>query len=353
MSRLKFINIHIMAVLSLLMLTACTSNTNKNTVGETSEIVTTSVITSESFSNEAVSEFSDTNANVTINTSESEAVTDTEYGEYTYSPPDAALDVEFVRDNIIHKIEYSYYRNNGTAELPEFILSDMNSYANEFISNSEYDYSLEWIGVDMFDINSDGFKDYIVVGQIMDMLFVSKQEGDAPYIPIERIYVPNENGGFDVIAFPASCGKGTVNNDHILSTKTNGYNDFLGSSDDGIILVNFDGNSTYFKAEVLSEDYTWEYLDNDLVKIICYDNRNKNEIAVAKFLYDNGYTEHILLYSSLPDGTPSVSVPQTYGSSKLFEFYVKRTDKAPERWNDWAAGPIEINFIPADYSKSF
>ena len=123
--------------------------------------------------------------------------------------------------------------------------------------------------------------------------------------------MPNENGGFDVIAFPASCGKGTVNNDHILSTKTNGYNDFLGSSDDGIILVNFDGNSTYFKAEVLSEDYTWEYLDNDLVKIICYDNRNKNEIAAAKFLYDNGYTEHILLYSSLPDGTPSVSVPQT------------------------------------------
>ena len=340
-----------------LCLSSCRSddNTNKNTVGEISEIVTTSVITSESFSLEAVSEFSNTNANiqtenqdfVTINTSESGAVTDTECGEYAYSPPAAALDVEFVRDNIIHKIEYAYYRNSGTAELPEFILSDMNSYADEWISNAEYDYSLEWIGVDMFDINSDGSEDYIVVGQIMDMSFVSKQEGDAPYMPIERIYVPNGNGGFDVIVFPASCGKGTTYNDYILSTKTNGYNDFMGSSNDGIILVNFDGISTYFKAEVLSEDYTWEYLDNNLVRIICYDYRNKNEIAVAKFLYDTSYTEHILFYSSLPNGTPSVSVPQAYGSSK-FEFYVKRTDKAPEKWNDWAAGPIEIKYIPAD-----
>jgi len=323
-------------------------------VGETSEIVTTSVITSESFSIEAVSEFSSTNTNiqtenqdfVTINTSESEAVTDTECGEYSYSPPTAALDVEFVRDNIIHKIEYAYYHNSGTAELPEFILSDMNSYADEWISNAEYDYSLEWIGVDMFDINSDGSEDYIVVGQIMDMSFVSKQEGDAPYIPIERIYVLNGNGGFDVIVFPASCGKGTTYNDYILSTKTNGYNDFMGSSNDGIILVNFDGNSTYFKAEVLSEDYTWEYLDNNLVRIICYDYRNKNEIAVAKFFYDTDCVEHILLYSSLPDGTPSVSISQ-YGSNK-FEFYVKRTDKAPEKWNDFWVGPIEIKYIPAD-----
>lgn len=273
--------------------------------------------------------------------------TEVEYGEYTYSPPSSAFELGFVRDNIIHKLEYTYYRNDGTAELPEYILADINSYADEWISSVEYDYKLDWIGVDMFDINSDGLDDYIVVGQIMDIQFISKEPGDAPYAPVEIIYVTDENGGLESINFPASYGKATTHNDHILSTKTNGYNDFIGSSHDGFLLISFDGKSTYSKVETLSDDYTWEYLDNGLVKLSCYDYRNENEIAVVKFLYDTGYTENIMLYSSLPDGTPAGSVPQAYGDNK-FEFYVKRTDKAPEKWNDWAAGPIEIKYIPVN-----
>lgn len=339
-----------------LFLSSCqnSNSTNQDTVGEIPETVTTSVITSKSSSIEAVSEFSNTNANtqtenqgvVTINKSESEAVTDTECGEYTYSPPAAALDVKFVRDNIIYKLDYTYYRNDGTADLPEYIFSDIDSFADEFILNSGYDYKFEWIGVDMFDINSDGLDDYIIVGQLMEMSFVSKEEGDAPYMSIERIYVPNGNDGFNVIDFPASCGKGSTLYDYVLSTKTNGFNDFMGSSHNGIVLISFDGNSTYSETEILDKDFTWEYLDNGLAKITVYapDNGHKNEIAVVKFIYDTDYVEHVLLYSSLPDGTPSSSVIGKNGYD-VFEFYVRRTDKAPKKWNDFWVGSIEIKYI--------
>ena len=253
--------------------------------------------------------------------------------------------MEFARDNIIYKLDYTYYRNDSTADLPEYIFSDINSYADEFISSAEYDRKLDWIGIDMFDINSDKLDDYVVVGQIMEKSFVSKQEGDAPYTQIERIYLSNGNGGFDIIDFPASSGKVGTLYDYILSTKTNGYNDFMGYSHDDILLISFDGNSTYSESEILDRDYTWEYLDNDILKITVYAYSHENDIAIAKPLLDSDCIEHMLLYSSLPDGTPSASIPQTYGSN-IFEFYVKRTDKAPEKWNDFWIGPIEVKYIP-------
>lgn len=309
----------------------------------TSETVTAS----ENSAIKAASEISNTSTQAeNNNTVKCEAANDAEDREYIYSPPASALDVEFVRDKIIHKLEYTYYRNDGTAELPEFILSDMNLYADEVISNDGCDQSFEWIGVDMFDINSDGLDDYIVVGQIIDMPFVSKQEGDAPYMSIERIYVLNEKGGFDAIDFPASCGKDTIQNDHILSTRTNCYNEFIGSTYDGLLLKNFDGNSTYSETRTLSADYTWEYLDNSLLRITVCADGHENEIAVAKFLYDTDYTEHKLLYSSLPDGTPTVC------DSGKFEFYIKLTEKAPEDPNDFWGGPIEVEYVLANNIKN-
>lgn len=277
-------------------------------------------------------------------TAEETAAVSEAAAEYKYAPPAAAFDVEFARDNIICRVDYQYYPNDETADLPEYIFSDINSYANEFISNAEDDYTLERIGVYMFDINSDGIDDYIVIGEI------EKNEPYYPYI-IEKLYIQNGNGGFNVVDFPASCGKDALLYDRILSTKTNGYSDFIGSSHNGILLISFDGNNTYSEAEILSAPYNqrWEYLDNDLAKITigAPDNEHKNEIAVAKFFYDTDRAEHMLLYSSLPDGTPSSSIIGKNGYD-VFEFYVKRTDKAPERWEDWGVGPIEVKFIPAD-----
>ena len=335
-------------ILYAAMLCGCSKN-DAEEISEAAVPETSSVTVTTESSVTTVTETETTTTGTTSvaasETSASETTADKEQSEYTYSPPEAAFDVEFARDNIIYKLDYTYYRNDSTADLPEYIFSDINSYADEFISSAKYDCKLDWIGIDMFDINSDRLDDYIVVGQIMEKSFVSKQEGDAPHTQIERIYLSNGNGGFNFIDFPASCGKGGTLHDHILSTKTNGFNDFMGSSHDGILLISFDGNNTYSETEILDKDYTWEYLDNDLVRIICYDYHNKNEIAVAKLLYDTDCVEHILLYSSLPDGTPSVSIPQTYDSNK-FEFYVKRTDKAPEKWNDFWIGPIEVKYIP-------
>lgn len=106
----------------------------------------------------------------------------------------------------------------------------------------------------------------------------------------------------------------------------------MGSSHNGVVLISFDGNSTYSEIEILNKDFTWEYLDNGLAKITVYapDNGHKNEIAVVKFIYDTDYVEHVLLYSSLPDGTPSSSVIGKNGYD-VFEFYVRRTDKAPKK----------------------
>lgn len=274
-------------------------------------------------------------------TSASETTADKEYNEYVYSPPDAAFDVEFVRDNIICSVDYQYYPNDETAELPEYIFADINSYANEWISNAENDYSFERIGVYMFDINSDGLDEYIVIGEIdvkAPMLY-------PPYI-IEKLYIQDGNNGFQAFDFPASSSKYGIE-DYILSTKTNGYNDFIGIGIDSFFTAVYDGNSAYYEAETFcTGDYRWEYLDNDILKITVYTHSHENDIAVAKPLHDSDYIENMLIYSSLPDGTPSVSVPQMYGSN-IFEFYVKRTDKAPEKWNDFWVGPIEIKYIPA------
>ena len=275
-------------------------------------------------------------------TSASETNADKEQSEYTYSPPEAAFDVEFARDNIICRVDYQYYPNDETAELPEYIFADINSYADEYISNLKYDCSLERIGVYTFDINSDGLDDYIVIGEITNGGF-----SFYPYT-IERLYIQDGNGGFNVVDFPASGGKIGTLYDNILSTKTNGYNDFMGyyNENESIVLISFDGNSTYSETEALNRDYTWEYLDNDILKITVYAYSHENDIAIAKPLLDSDCIEHMLLYSSLPDGTPSASIPQTYGSN-IFEFYVKRTDKAPEKWNDFWIGPIEVKYIPA------
>lgn len=332
-------------ILCTVLLGGCSAK-GEDGISETAVPAASSVTVTTESSAETKIVTTTTTTTVVTTTEETTAISETA-AEYEYTPPPAALDVEFARDNIIYKLDYTYYRNDGTAELPEFILSDINLYADEFISSAEYDRKLDWIGIDMFDINSDKLDDYIVVGQLMDKSFVSKQEGDAPYTQIERIYLSNGNGGFNTVDFPASDGKYGTLYDYILSTKTNGYNDFMDSSIDGILLISFDGKSTYSETEILSMDYTWEYLDNDLVKIAipAFNDEYKNKIAVAKFIFDTDYVEHPLLYSSLPDGTPFGSIPQTYGSN-IFEFYVKRTDKAPEKWNDFWVGAIEVKFIP-------
>lgn len=332
--------------LCTVLLCGCSGN-GEDEISETDVSVTSSadVATYTSAKAETV-----TTTVAAVTTEETTAVSETAAEtEYEYSPPAAALDVDFVRDNIICRVNYQYYPNDETIDLPEYIFSDINSYADEFISSAKHDRKLDWIGFDMFDINSDKLDDYIVVGQLMEKSFVSKQEGDAPYTQIERIYLSDGNGGFNTVDFPASDGKGGTLYDHVLSTKTNGYNDFMDSAIDGILLISFDGKSTYSETEILSMDYTWEYLDNDLIKISIpvFNDEYKNKIAVAKFIFDTDYVEHSLLYSSLPDGTPFSSIPQAYGSNK-FEFYVKRTDKAPEKWNDFWVGAIEVKFISAD-----
>ncbi|MCM1524403.1 MAG: hypothetical protein NC120_08105 [Ruminococcus sp.] len=322
-------------------------NINRKTVEKNSETVTSSITTSEAPVIEIVTYISDTSTDIKTENSDT-AFGDTsesgaEYGEYIYSPPTAALDLDFCRDKIIHKIEYTYYLNDSPAGLPEYILSDMNYYAKKVIEEDDIlgkgSFVLERIGVDMFDINSDGFDDYIVVGEIIDI------EGELNFFPytIEKLYIKDGNDGFNAIDFPASCGKGSTLYDNILSTKTNGFNDFMGFCYYDIILISFDGNSTYSETEILDEDYTWEYLDNGLVKISVYENNHgnehKNEIAVAKFIYDTDYTEHILLYSSLPDGTPSSSVIGKNGYKNghdVFEFYVililfKHLDKSNKK----------------------
>lgn len=325
------------------MLCGCSAKAG-NEISET-DITETSSVTVATESSAAVTE-AETTATETAATAETTAVANNEQIEYSYSPPDAALDVEFARDNIICRVEYKDYPNDKTAELPEYIFSDMNNYAQKVIAENDIlnknSFVLEGIGVYMFDINSDGLDDYIVIGEIVENESMFYQ----PYI-IEKLYIQDGNNGFQAIDFPASTAKYGIK-DYILSTKTNGYNDFIGISVNGFFTAVYDGNSTYSEAEILDIDYMWEYLDNDFVKITipAYNDEYKNKIAVAKFIFDTDCVEHMLLYSSLPDGTPSVSLPQTYGSN-IFEFYVKRTDKAPEKWNDFWVGPIEIKYIPA------
>ncbi len=357
MNHMKELPIITLLLIVSLFLSGCRNddNINRNTVTETSAAVTASTITSEIPAIEAVSKNSDTTTSsqtenhVTDVTTESEAAAGTKYDEYVYSPPAAALEVEFYRDKIIHKLEYTYYSDESTAEVPEYILSDMNDYADKVIEENNFlDESssfLERIGVDMFDINSDGFDDYVVIGLIVenDSMFYQ------PYT-IEKLYMQDGNNGFQAFDFPASSAKYGID-DYILSTKTNGFNDFIGIDVYGnYFTAVYDGNSAYSEAETFcTGDYRWEYLDNSLAKITVNANGHENEIAVLKFFYDTDRAEHMLLYSSLPDGTPSVSI-QHYGSN-IFEFYVKRTDKAPEKWYDWGVGPIEIKYIPADVSN--
>lgn len=333
-------------ILSTVLLCGCSAKGGEE-ISETDIPETSSITVTEESSAATVTEAETTTTettSVTVSeTSADETVTDKEQSEYSYSPPAAALDVEFARDNIICRVNYQYYPNDETAELPEYIFFDINSYADEYISTAKYESIMECIGVYMFDINSDGLDDYIVIGEI------EETEAGYPYIPyiIEKLYIQDGNGGFQAVDFPASSPKYDMA-DYILSTKTNGYNDFIGSFHDGIVLISFDGNGTYSKSEILSQPYNhrYEYIDNNLAKITVSADGHENEIAVAKFFYDTDRAEHMLLYSSLPDGTPSVSIPQTYGSN-IFEFYVKRTDKAPENYYDWGVGPIEIKYIPA------
>ena len=113
-------------------------------ISETSAPETSSVtVTTESSAatvTEAETTTTKTTSVTTTEASESETASDKEQSEYVYSPPDAALDVEFVRDNIICRVDYQYYPNDETAELPEYIFADINSYADEYISNFKYDY---------------------------------------------------------------------------------------------------------------------------------------------------------------------------------------------------------------------
>ena len=123
----------LLSVMPLLMTSLLLSSCfNGNSLDpNTSETVTAS----ENSAIKAASEISNTSTQAeNNNTVRCEAANDAEDREYISSPPASALDVEFVRDKIIHKLEYTYYRNDGTADLPEFILSDMNLYADEVIS---------------------------------------------------------------------------------------------------------------------------------------------------------------------------------------------------------------------------
>ena len=151
------------------MLCGCSAKVG-NEISETDLPETSSVTVTTESSATNVTE-AETTANLTAATAETTAVADNEQIEYSYSPPDAALDVEFARDNIICRVEYKDYPNDKTAELPEYIFSDMNNYAQKVIAENDIlnknSFVLEGIGVYMFDIISDGLYEYFVIGEIV------------------------------------------------------------------------------------------------------------------------------------------------------------------------------------------
>lgn len=258
----------------------------------------------------------------------------TEEKKYLYIPPNEAYEAEFVVDNIVHKLDFKYYRNDGTSNLPSEIVSEINYYVNEGKAENEH---LEWLGEDRFDMNSDGVDDYIIEGHVTT---------DNPFYftRIVRMYISNNNMGFDAVDIPSSKYD---NNDYILSTKTNNYNDYLGHTySNGFSLMCFDGEDAYSVSRTLGKEYTWEYLDDNLLKITySYSEGTENEYAIAKPLFGANVLENTLLYSSLSDGTPTVC------DSEKIEFYIRLTDNAPKNPNDFWIGPIEFEYISANDSN--
>ncbi len=254
------------------------------------------------------------------------------YADYVYAPPSEASEISFAVDSIVRKVEFSYYQNDGREDLPEDIVDELMHYAttNDLIAENE---RLQWIGVDKYDINSDGTDDYIIEGQVMRDDIVSVSAGDYPHQYFDRVYISDDEQ-YRAYDFPASKYKCY----YILSSVCNGYCSFI-SDLNSLSLIYFDGND--YATETIGAEYTWEYLDDTTVKITCYPSQTGDGYVIAKCLYGSDIVRHTLFYSCLADGSPCVP------SDGEVDFYIELTESAPQQ-NDFWIGPIEIKYAAVD-----
>lgn len=317
-------NISLMAItlLSVMLLSSCNDLTHSPIIENNTETISSSNQTDMSFT---------TSIDFSENKIFSEESLDhqsqqLDIKDYVYAPPDEASECSFAVDNIVRKVEFSYYRNDEFEALPDSIFDELQSYvtANDLVAENE---RLEWIGVDKFDINSDGTDDYIIEGQVMPVDIRSVNAGDYPHQSFNRIYI-YDNGKYRAYDFPASKYKCY----YILSSACNGYSSFI-SDLNSLSLIYFDGSN--YATKTIGAEYTWEYLDNSIIKITCYPSQIEDGYVVAKCLYDSDIIKHTLFYSCLADGSPCIP------SDGKVDFYIELTESAPQQ-NDFWIGPIEI-----------
>lgn len=329
------ISLMIIVLLSIMLLSSCNDLTHSKPIIENHTDPTSSdcqtgmsFITSTDFSdNETFSEESIDYQNTQLEKKEA---------NYVYAPPIEAFESNFAVDNIVRKVEFSYYHNGEFGDLPKKIFDELIHYVttNNLVAENE---RLEWIGVDKFDINSDGTDDFIIEGQVMPASIESVSAGDYPHQYFNRIYV-SDNEEYFAFDFPTSKYKCY----YILSSACNGYSSFI-SDLNSLSLIYFDGSE--YVTKTIGADYTWEYLDNSIVKITCYPYQIEDRYVIAKCLYDSNIVQHTLFYSCLADGSPCIP------SDEKIDFYIELTEYAPQQQNDFWIGPIEIKYVAVDSSR--
>lgn len=254
------------------------------------------------------------------------------YADYVYAPPSEASEISFAVDSVVRKVEFSYYQNDGLEDLPTDIVDELMHYAttNDLIAENE---RLQWIGVDKYDINSDGTDDYIIEGQIMRDDIVSVSAGDYPHQYFDRVYISDDEQyrAYDLPVSKYKCY-------YILSSVCNGYCSFI-SDMNSLSLIYFDGSD--YVTETIGAEYTWEYLDDTTVKITCYPSQTGDGYVIAKCLYGSDIVRHTLFYSCLADGSPCIP------SDGKVDFYIELAESAPQQ-NDFWIGPIEIKYAAVD-----
>lgn len=321
--------IMITVLLSIMLLSGCNdSNHSKQIIENHVEAASSDRQTSISFVESTNSSENETFSEESID--HQNAQPEKKEANYVYSPPAKASECHFTVDDIVRKIEFSYYQSGEFGAFPDSIIAELISYVatNKLVAENE---RLEWIGVDKFDINSDGMEDYIIEGQVMSADIKSVTAGDYPNQYFNRIYI-SDNEKYRAFDFPASKYKCY----YILSSTCNGYSSFI-SDLNSLSLIYFDGND--YVAKAIGTEYTWEYLDNSIVKITCYPCQIEDGYVIAKCLYDSDYIRHTLFYSCLADGSPCIS------SEGKAEFYIELTESAPQKQNDFWIGPIEIKYV--------
>lgn len=334
----------ILSLLIITMLTGCVSESVKQ-----EEVTTTK--------EEVV-----TTAQTTIKTTVSETTTKqiteptfTTSDDYVYQIPECVEKIEWDSENILCEVEYTFYRSDSEIGkyVDDFVVSDM----TDTLKKSDYYMnrdSISWIGIMEYDLSGDGISDLITQAQVISEGSYSDEPNSPMHWKIYKIYIADSEGGYKAIDRNVYV---QYAKDYILSTKTNGLNDFMVLTYRDTV-SKYDGENSYFGETYTDEKYFIEYekVDEKRIKVTLrmHGHISDESSYVAIRFKENDFLAENILYCCQSDGTPVICDENnpTNAFTDGYVFYMELTEEGIKAFTDEAEIRYLIDLSEIKYVKA-